>query len=138
MGFTDNYILDEQDNPVIEPDLLKWATWLQKTDRHVGNTHLGNIDISTVFLASPHISKDLDNDNIMLYETMVFADDATLQRLMELSETDDRSAFSMFLGGIDIQKRYATKEEAIQGHKNMCVFIETCLTKGLLDIKVSL
>lgn len=138
MGFTDHYILDEQGNPVIEPDLLKWAAWLQKTDRHVGDTHLGTIHISTVFLASPHISKELDNDNIMLYETMVFASEEILAKLLEISETDDRSIISMFFGGFDIQKRYETRQEAEQGHKNMCVFIETCLTKGLLDIKVSL
>ncbi len=127
-----HYILDEQGNPVFEPNYIEWARWYETAERHIGDTTLGDIRISTVFLSLPHVSKEIGNDNMMLYETMVFADEATLKRLLELAETDDRSIFSQVFGGIDIQKRYATRSEALQGHKNMCIFIETCLTNGLL------
>ena len=125
------YVLDEGGNPVPEPDVLKWGKWYETAERHVGNTDFGNISVSTVFLGMPHINKETGAEN-MLYETMVFADDAILAALLEISEYDDRSLMAEFLGTIDIQKRYATKAEALQGHKHMCTFIEVCLAKGLL------
>jgi len=147
MDMNERYILDDQGNPVLEPDLIKWGKWFGTSyeQRKVGNTHFGPIHVSTVFLGQAHVSKELDNDDMMLYETMVFADNATLKRLSELAETDDRSIVMLFLNEIgkglgnwgenwDIQKRYATKEEAIAGHKNMCTFIETCITKGLVEV----
>jgi|SRR5579859_1154669 len=128
----EHYILDEQGNPVPEPDFLKWGRWFETAERHVGDTTLGNIRVSTVFLGIPHISKETGIDGTMLYETMVFADDAILTRLMELSETDDRSIFTSVFGGVDIQKRYATRDEAIAGHRQMCEFVALCLAKGML------
>ena len=129
-----HYILDGQGNPILEPDYLKWLVWQERAGRHIGNDYFGDIHISTVFLGLAHISKEIGNDNVMLYETMVFASDEVLEKLLEISETDDRSIFSTFFGGIDIQKRYATKDEAERGHKMMCIFVETCLTKGLLPL----
>lgn len=126
-----HYVLDDEGNPVAEPDFLKYARWFETAERHVGDTSFGNIRVSTIFLGTPHINKKTGKDD-MLYETMVFADVALLARLLELSETDDRSIVAHFAGTVDIQKRYATKAEALQGHKNMCTFIETCIVKGLL------
>jgi hypothetical protein len=138
-----NYILDEQGNvvpiqlmdelgnPLIE-NMLKWSEWLQTAERHIGDNDFGDIRVSTVFLSSPHVS--LHSDAPMLYETMVFADEVILQRLLELSESDDRSIISKVLGGVDIQIRYATKEEAIQGHARICNFIEVCITNGLIEV----
>lgn len=133
-----HYILDEQGNPVPEPDLFKWSEWFQTADRHVGDDWFGDINVSTVFLSLPHPSKEIGNDEMMLYETMVFADQATLKRLSELAETDDRSIMMLFLNALgkedqwDIQKRYATRAEAEKGHKNMCIFIQTCIAGGFL------
>ena len=128
-----HYILDENNNPVPEPDTIKWGKWYEQAERHVGDTHIGDIHISTVFLSLPHLNKEPGNDDVMLYETMVFASDEVITKLMELSETDDRSIVAMFTDDVDIQKRYATREQAIEGHKNMCVFVETCITKGLIQ-----
>ena len=127
-----HYILDEQGNPVPEPDTIKWGKWYQTAERHVGQNTFGSIDVSTVFLAIPHVS--LHSDVPMLYETMVFAPDDILQRLLELSESDDRSIISKVLGGVDIQIRYETREEAIQGHARICNFIEVCITNGLIEV----
>ena len=127
-----HYILDEQGNPVPESDYLAWARWYETADRQVAETYLGDIRISTVFLSLPHISKDSSEYRTMLFETMVFADQEILNRLLELSETDDRGIIASFLGTSEIQKRYATRAEALEGHKNMCDFIKTCLGKGLV------
>jgi len=132
-----HYILDANNNPVAEPDLMAWATWYQDADRTVARSEftLGNsgITVSTVFLSLPHINKHLSIDDVMLYETMVFADEAIIQRIVELSESDDRSIVSMFLGGFDIQIRYATRDEAVAGHKRLCTFIETVIGSGQLQ-----
>lgn len=29
------YVLDADGNPVPEPDLMKWAEWMEKAERHV-------------------------------------------------------------------------------------------------------
>ena len=130
-----HYILDEQGNPQLEPDYLKWAIWYESADRQMAETFFGNIRVSTVFLSIPHVNKDLLDPEVrykMLFETMVFADKKILARLLELSESDDRSIITSVFGGVDIQKRYETKEQALEGHKKMCIFIETCIGKGLI------
>ncbi len=129
-----HYILDEQGNPQPEPDLIKWAMWYEKFDRQVAETFFGDIRVSTVFLSLPHVNKGSSIDKVMLYETIVFADNEILARLLDLSEQDDRSIITSVFGGVDIQKRYETKDQALDGHKKMCVFIETCINKGLIVI----
>lgn len=131
-----HYILDEDNNPVPENDLITWATWYEANTEQcrVGDTSFTEkIRISTVFLSNDH---SFGNDPLpVLYETMVFASDEVLARLLELSEQDDRSIFSQIFGGVDIQKRYHTRAEAQQGHENMCTFIEICLHNGLLNLE---
>lgn len=133
-----HYILDEQGNPVAEPDFIKWSRWYQDSmeQRRVGSTYFANetIHASTVFLSLVHESKDLHETRPMLYETMVFADEAILLRIMELAETDERSIISSFLGGVDFQVRYATKQDAEAGHKRICDFIQLCIDKELLAV----
>ena len=64
------YILDEHGNPRIEPDLIKWAKWFEKAERHVAVTHVADSKISTVFLGLDHnFSK---SGPPVLWETMVF------------------------------------------------------------------
>ena len=136
------YILDEQGAPVPEPDMLKWSAWMESHGRQMAEAFYGEheeIRVSTVFLGIQHINKQT-GDWGMLFETMVFAEETLLKRLSELAETDDRSIMVLFLSVLggkerwDIQKRYATRGEALQGHKNMCQFIETCMTQGLLSV----
>jgi hypothetical protein len=130
-----HYILDEEGNPVPEHDTIKWGKWYQTAERHVGDTDFGDtIRVSTVFLSIPHVA--MHSDAPMLYETMVFANDAIISRLLELSEHDDRSIISQALGGVDIQKRYATRDEALQGHAQMCNFIEVCITNGWISVSM--
>lgn len=54
---------------VPEPDLLKWARWFEKADRHVFETQIGGIWISTVFLGLDH---SFGRGLPILFETMIF------------------------------------------------------------------
>lgn len=64
-----HYILDEKGAPVAEPDLMTWALWFEKADRHVGNETIGDSKISTVFLGLDHA---FGGGVPVLWETMVF------------------------------------------------------------------
>ena len=88
-----HYILDGH-NAVPCDDLLAWAKWFEKTERHVADEVVGDVRISTVFLGSDH---SFTGDPLLLFETMVF-------------------------GGPHDQEwveRYSTWDEAEAGHKAM-------------------
>lgn len=66
---TGKYILIGQ-SAVPEPDLLKWAFWLEAADLQVALTRVGPYRVSTVFLGFDHslgFRKELT-----LFETMAF------------------------------------------------------------------
>ena len=86
---TGKYILDGRE-PVEEPDLFKWALWLESADRHVRDTFRDDVRVSTVFLGLDH---SYGHGPPLLFETMVFVNG--------VSETCDR---------------YSTWAEAEEGH----------------------
>lgn len=65
------YILDAQGEPVIEPDLMRWAHWMESHvhARRVMISEIGEITVSTVFLATDH---SFGHGPPVLWETMVF------------------------------------------------------------------
>lgn len=65
----DKYILDETGSPVAQPDLMEWAVWFDKSNRHVAKETIGEATISTVFLGMDHQWGD---GPPVLWETMVF------------------------------------------------------------------
>ena len=85
------YVLEGKEPKAIE-DVLEWARWFEKADRHVAKTKLPNdVLVSTVFLGLDH---SFSGDVPVLFETMIFG------------------------GNHDqYQERYATWEEAEAGHK---------------------
>ena len=90
------YVLDEKGNPVPEPDVLKWAKSFQSVDRRVAvETVNDKYRVSTVFLG---LDYSFGGDEPVLYETMVFSNDGSLD---------------------DYTRRYCTKEQAEQGHKEV-------------------
>jgi hypothetical protein len=90
---TDKYILQEDGTPALEPDLMKWAQWMETTDRHVAQDFLpGKVRVSTVFLGLDH-NFCFDGGPPILFETMIFG-----------------GQHDMY------QYRYFTREEAIAGH----------------------
>ena len=80
--------------PVLEPDLLRWADWFEKADRIVGQDNVGPLFVSTVFLGLDHRMSD---GPPVVFETMIFPDND--------------------FGGELIQRRYCTWDEAERGHK---------------------
>lgn len=63
------YSLNEEGEPVNEPDLIKWARTLGKKERVVAREKVGKSDISTVFLGLDH---RFGPGTPILWETMVF------------------------------------------------------------------
>lgn len=107
------YILDDEGDIQAEPDLIKWAMWMEKADRTVLLDKVGPAEVSTVFLGLDH--NHLAGDPI-LFETMV--------RVPSEKE---------FLEVYYIQKsqmRYRTKEEAFEGHAYVVNFLKSiCMDK---------
>jgi len=85
------YILNDKGEPVTCDDVLIWGEWFETHDRTVKKTHINGVEISTVFLGLDH---NFGSGAPLLYETMVFND------------YDSNLIF-----------RYATREEALHGHK---------------------
>lgn len=67
----DKYILNEEGNPVPEPDLMKWDKWFQdnREARKVKRETIGDSEVSTVFLGLDHA---FGGGLPVLWETMVF------------------------------------------------------------------
>ena len=74
---SDKYVLDGK-TPVAEPDLMKWANWMETCNRVVrkdtatvklAGEPIGEVRVSTVFLGLDH---SFGNGPPMLFETMVF------------------------------------------------------------------
>jgi hypothetical protein len=66
---TDKYILDDDGNPVPEPDLMRWGRWLRTADRSIASSQFGDVWVSTVFLGLNH---RFSEGSPLLYETMIF------------------------------------------------------------------
>jgi hypothetical protein len=56
-------------SPVREPNVLKWAMWMQTADRIVGKASLGSTDVSTVFIG---LDYQFGSGPPLLFETMIF------------------------------------------------------------------
>ena len=90
------YILKNKEP--VSVDHFAWARWFQKSDRHVAETIIGKIRISTVFLGLNH---QFGKGPPILFETMVFN------------------------GSLDgEQNRYHTWQKAQEGHNQMVEFIK--------------
>jgi hypothetical protein len=81
-GFNGRYILNEKNEPMPEPDLMKWAQWFETAERHVGLDEFPWGCVSTVFLGLDHnfsgmiLGEGLQDDPLgyrpILWETAVF------------------------------------------------------------------
>jgi hypothetical protein len=94
----DFYILDDDDNPILCKDVKVWAAFLKKSsNKLVSKTKIPPskeaTEVSTVFLGMEHGERD---GKPLLWETLVFG------------------------GPFDEEmERYASKQEAIEGHLRM-------------------
>lgn len=107
------YVLDDEGVIQAEPDLIKWAMWMEKANRTVFLDKVGPAEVSTVFLGLDH--NHLGGDPI-LFETMVRV-----------------PGEEAFMGAHYIERsqmRYATKEEALEGHLYAVNFLRSiCMDK---------
>lgn len=87
---TDKYILNEQGNPVVERDLMKWARWFEVADRNIACDTIGDVRVSTAFLGLNH---SIGSGPPILFETMIFGGDQD-----------------------QFQERYPNRHEALAGH----------------------
>ena len=63
-----NYILEGR-TPVRCDNVLEWAKWFEKAERHVAQESVGEVRISTVFLGLDH---GWGEPKPVLFETIVF------------------------------------------------------------------
>lgn len=101
------YILDENGEPVIEPDLIAWGTWFEnRGNRRLALDDLGaRGKVSTVFLGIDH--DFLGQGAPVLWESMIFG------------------------GPLDqTQRRYTSRARALRGHAGL---VEAC--RGLSGLK---
>lgn len=105
MNFDSKWILDK-DHKLIEVDLLTWAKWFESEERHVAKTEVKGKLVSTVFLGIDHGFDFSPEAKPLLFETMIFP----------LGSWSDLYC-----------DRYATWEEAEEGHKKAVALVE----KGL-------
>jgi hypothetical protein len=97
------YILDDDGHPVPEPDLYAWGRWYEtsREKRIVARTVTALHEVSTVFLALDH---GWGRGPPILWETMVF----------------QRDSDGGWQGSLDdIQWRYRSRAEALQGHQDV-------------------
>ena len=66
----DAYVLDDEGNPIAEPDLRKWSAWFNEGHRRVDATEVCGKWVSTVFLGIDH---GFGGGPPILWETMVFS-----------------------------------------------------------------
>ena len=93
------YILDEQGEPHLENDLMKWARWLEKFDnRLLANQTRSHSTVSTIFLG---LEQGVDDGKPILWETKVFG------------------------GKCDQEcERDSSKKAALKGHQRWCDKVE--------------
>jgi hypothetical protein len=108
------YVLDDDGNPMPERDVLAWGQWFDSHSNRVALTEFRWGGVSTIFLGLDHsfnffAMDDPLNYKPVLWETMIFG------------------------GPLDqSQRRYTSKEEALEGHRQM---VEECMAgqEDLLD-----
>lgn len=107
------YILDAQGQPVPAPDTLSWGRWYEEAcrngTRRVALDKIGDLRISTVFLALDHSLPSLappeERHHPVLWETCIF----------DYSHMTE--AFGRKMAESDVVARYASKEDALAGHR---------------------
>ena len=65
---SDHYVL--HDRTPVPCDLMTWARWFEKAERHVAQDQFGDVRVSTVFLGLDH--RFGDEGPPLLFETMIF------------------------------------------------------------------
>ena len=106
------YILDEDGEPVLEPDVLRWGQWFETHRRQsiLAKTFIPGgreVLVSTVFLGINHRFGSGGVGEPVLWETVVFG------------------------GALDGEmRRYSSREAALAGHEEMVRAVREAEAKG--------
>jgi hypothetical protein len=103
------YILTDDHQVEATDDFRRWSNWFETHRRHVAETTVGDLYVSTVFLGVDH-SFSGDGPPVV-FETMVFDRDQN---------------------GID-QRRYRTWDEACSGHADVVAGLGSGMTREELE-----
>lgn len=91
------YRLDDNGNVIPCRDVIEWGRWFGTTSRTIAYDQIPGVGgVSTVFLGLDHGFSQSPEVAPILWETMAF-----------------------LIDGTDRQQRYATREEALEGHAAM-------------------
>ena len=104
----EKYILDERGEPMVEPDLMKWAIWFEQETRIVKQEWVDNVWVSTVFLGLDHNFSRKGPP--VLWETMTFSN----RKDFDQNEMDRCSG---------------SREQALAMHERMLVKVKERLLK---------
>lgn len=91
------YILADDGNPEACDDIEVWARWFATADRHVQETYVGKVRVSTVFVGIDH---NFGKGTPLLWQTMIFG--------------------GVHNGG---GKRYASAGDALTGHASFVALL---------------
>lgn len=108
-SFPGYYILNGREIVAV-PNLLEWALWMERTNRHVGEDFIADFRVSTIFLGLDH--NFFKSARPILFETMVFGP--------AVEYKDFKGKTRLMSEALDYQIRYHTYDEAEQGHALMC------------------
>jgi len=103
------YILDKNGKPKPEPDLMKWARWIEseKGIRIVKQEDIDDIKVSTVFLGLNH--NFCGTGAPILWETMIFCSGKYKDHKMD--QEQDRCS--------------GTRKQALAMHEEMCARVRS-------------
>lgn len=111
---TYNYIINNKDEVVVEPDLLKWGRWMEDATRKIQNSETKKYSVSTVFLG---IDYSFGIGEPLLFETMVF--EKKISKSKAIEKPVKIRAFEYHKSLDEYTRRYATKAEALKGHEEV-------------------
>lgn len=116
------YILKGK-TPVRTNDVIEWGQWLENNqDRHVAETTVEDIWISTVFLGLDYGWRE---ERPILFETMIFYKHAPVPHTLKEIVNEKQPEFD----GYQFQRRYSTWEEAEAGHAEAVQMVKKSLVE---------
>mgnify|MGYP001559166815 CR=1 FL=1 len=99
-----HYILNDRGDPVAEPELMTWARWYEKAERHVACDTIGDAKISTVFLGIDHA---FGGGGPVLWETMIFSKEPSLDQFQNRCAGSREQAEAMHKEAVEMVKRFS-------------------------------
>jgi len=113
MGVCKHYVMDMDKNLIVCDDLFNWGMWMEKEgNTRVALTEKRKIKVSTVFLGLDHNFGMVDDEEPILFETMIFG-----------------KGFE----DMEYQTRCSTYPIALKMHQEACEYAFRSLWRRLID-----